>query len=176
MWMTSCTGSAWGGFRGFWKSHLSWVPDSEEECWPSLAHRGLVSGAHVVSGGWKSQVYLSPYVEKPFNSKVIKSFVPELRSRKSLLCFRIPMFYVYMLWTFYVHFTYTLHGYVTCWPTRKELHQCCADTGYCQEDLRIAIKDRDWRRERERERDNSVVLARLVDADEWITFVKARIL
>ena len=25
--------------------------------------------------------YLSPYVEKPFNSKVIKSFVPELRSR-----------------------------------------------------------------------------------------------
>ncbi len=24
---------------------------------------------------------LSPYVEKPFNSKVIKSFVPELRSR-----------------------------------------------------------------------------------------------
>ena len=26
--------------------------------------------------------YLSPYVEKPFNSKVIKSFVPELRSRK----------------------------------------------------------------------------------------------
>ena len=26
---------------------------------------------------------LSPYVEKPFNSKIIKSFVPELRSRKS---------------------------------------------------------------------------------------------
>ena len=26
--------------------------------------------------------YLSPYIEKPFNSKVIKSFVPELRSRK----------------------------------------------------------------------------------------------
>ena len=34
---------------------------------------------------------LSPYVEKPFNSKVIKSFVPELRSRK-----RIPVFYIYM--------------------------------------------------------------------------------
>ena len=27
-------------------------------------------------------VYLSPYVEEPLNSKVIKSFVPELRSRK----------------------------------------------------------------------------------------------
>ena len=35
---------------------------------------------------WKSQNrkngYLSPYVEEPLNSKVIKSFVPELRSRK----------------------------------------------------------------------------------------------
>ena len=51
--------------------------------------------------------YLYPYVEKPFNSKVIKSFVPELRSRKYFSCFGIPMFYVYMLWTFYVHFTYS---------------------------------------------------------------------
>ena len=32
--------------------------------------------------------YLSPYVEKPYNSKVIKSFVPELRSRKCFLVFR----------------------------------------------------------------------------------------
>ena len=37
---------------------------------------------------------LSPYVEKPFNSKVIKSFVPELRSRKWFLCFGIPMLYM----------------------------------------------------------------------------------
>ena len=57
--------------------------------------------------------YLSPYVEKPFNSKVIKSFVPELRSRKCFSCFGIPMFCVYMLWTFYVRFTYPYHGYVT---------------------------------------------------------------
>ena len=49
---------------------------------------------------------LSPYVEKPLNSKVIKSFVPELRSGKCFSCFGIPMFYVYMLWTFYVRFTY----------------------------------------------------------------------
>ena len=34
---------------------------------------------------------LSPYVKKPLNSKVIKSFVPELRSRKCFLCFGIPM-------------------------------------------------------------------------------------
>ena len=37
---------------------------------------------------------LSPYVEKPFNSKVIKSFVPELRSRKYFSCFGIPMLYM----------------------------------------------------------------------------------
>ena len=42
-------------------------------------------------------MYLSPYVEEPLNSKVIKSFVPEQRSRKCFSCFEIPMFYVYML-------------------------------------------------------------------------------
>ena len=45
-------------------------------------------------GRWKSQhkkiVPLSPYVEKLLNSKVIKSFVPELRS-KYFLCFGISM-------------------------------------------------------------------------------------
>ena len=29
------------------------------------------------------------------------------------MCFGIPMFYVYMLWTFYVRFTYPYHGHVT---------------------------------------------------------------
>ena len=52
----------------------------------------------------RKNVYLSPYVKGPLNSKVIKSFVPELRSRKCFSCFVIPMFYVYMLWTFYVLF------------------------------------------------------------------------
>ena len=46
-----------------------------------------------------------PYVET-FNSKVIKGFIPELRSRKCFSCFGIPMFYVYMLRTFYEGFTY----------------------------------------------------------------------
>ena len=48
----------------------------------------FVSGAHVVWSRWKSQVYLSPYVEKPLNSKVIKGFVPE-QSRK---CFCVSGF------------------------------------------------------------------------------------
>ena len=42
-----------------------------------------MSGAHVLGGdGWgangKIRCTSLPYVEKPFNSKVIKSFVPEL--------------------------------------------------------------------------------------------------
>ena len=50
-------------------------------------------------------MYLSPYVEEPLNSKIIKSFVPELRSHKCFSCFEIPLFYVYMLWTFHARFT-----------------------------------------------------------------------
>ena len=68
-------------------------------------------------GRWKSQnrkkVYLSPYVEEPLYSNVIKSFVLELRSRKCFSCFEIPMFYVYMLRTFYIHFAHPYHGYGT---------------------------------------------------------------
>ena len=87
-----------------WEKGFSWVLASEEYSWLSgLAEiRPIVcSGVQrVVVGGWrKSQyrkiVYHSPYVEKPFNSKVIKSFVPELRSRKCFSCFAIPMFYIY---------------------------------------------------------------------------------
>ena len=115
MWMTSCTGSARGGFRGFWKKSVSWVLRSEEEGWLSLARQASGGDTCVDRGRWKSQnrknVYLSPYVEKPLNSKVIKSFAPELKSRKCFSCFGIPMFYVYMLRTFYARFIY--QGYVT---------------------------------------------------------------
>ena len=52
-----------------------------------------------VGGRWKSQnrknVHLSPYVEEPLNSKVIKTFVPEQRSCKCFSCFEIPVFYLY---------------------------------------------------------------------------------
>ena len=55
----------------------------------------------MVVGRWKSQhrkiVSLSPRVEKPFNSKVIKSFVPELRSRVCFLSFGILMLSIYEL-------------------------------------------------------------------------------
>ena len=65
-------------------------------------------------GGWWSdgivvieRLCLSlPFVEKLFNSKVIKSFVPELRSRQ-VFFFYVSGFLlsIYELLTFYVHFT-----------------------------------------------------------------------
>ena len=110
MWMASCTRSACGGFWGFWKSELVEFLARRKKVdfrWLTMA---LWRVPHMVWGRWKSQhrknVYLSPYVKKPLNSKVIKSFVPELRSRKCFSCFGISMFYVYMLWTFYVCFPY----------------------------------------------------------------------
>ena len=39
---------------------------------------------------------LSPYVEEPLNSKVIKSFVPEQRSRQVLFVFRDSYVLCYM--------------------------------------------------------------------------------
>ena len=48
---------------------------------------------------WKSQnrknVYLSPFVKEPLNSKVIKSFESEQRSHYVFFVFRDPMFYLY---------------------------------------------------------------------------------
>ena len=113
-----------GGFGGFWKSQLSWELDTEREESTFGARRGQTNlratgAARDVGSRWKSQnrknVYLSPYVEKPFNAEVIKSFVPELRSRKCFSCFGIPMFYVYIYEHYecfayryeYVHFTYS---------------------------------------------------------------------
>ena len=57
----------------------------------------MAGATRVVGADGKASIErlcLSPYVEKPLNSKVIKSFVPELRSRKCFLCFGIPLFYV----------------------------------------------------------------------------------
>ena len=117
MWMMSCTRSArarriWGIF----KKSVSWVESSrvlsrEKSVDFRLLTEALRRCRMIWGGGrWKSQnrmnVYLSPYVEEPLNSKLIKSFVPELRSRKCFSCFEIPIFYVYMRYEHYIHFTY----------------------------------------------------------------------
>ena len=119
MGMTSCTGSVRGGFWGFEKIQLT--SSVRRRGWLSELAVALRWVSHMVAvcvwgGRWKSLhrkiVYLAPYVEKPFNSKVIKCFVPELRSRK---CFCVSGF-LCALWTFYVFFTYPFHGYVTFVP------------------------------------------------------------
>ena len=105
--MTSRTGSARGGF---WEILKKSVELRTRHRTRRVDFRGSQKpdefaryGRRTRWGGgrWKSQnrknVYLSPYVGEPLNSKVIKSFVPELRSRKCFSCFGIPMFYVYML-------------------------------------------------------------------------------
>ena len=111
--MISCTGSARRILRDLKKS-VSWVESCLERRQLSfVCSRRPCDGCHTcwVGGRWKSlnrkNVYLSPYIEEPLNSKVIKSFVSELRSRKCFSCFEIPMFYLYMLWTFYVRFTHS---------------------------------------------------------------------
>ena len=93
-----------GEFWEIWKSQFT-SPVTGEDGWLLLARGSLGQVPHEMVGGgwgwgwygrWKSQnrknVYLSPYVKEPLNSKVIKSFVPELRSRKCFSCFEIPIF------------------------------------------------------------------------------------
>ena len=109
---------ACGGFGGFWKSQLvefclgrrrlTFACSPKPGQWPC-------GGTTRVGVGCDGKVLIErmcislPYVET-FNSKVIKGFLPELRSRKCFSCFEIPMFYVYMLWTFYVRFPYSCMG------------------------------------------------------------------
>ena len=113
--MTSRTGNArriWGDFEKV--SELRWdLSRGKTVGFRLLAEArpvAFVAGAtRVGEDRWKSQnrkiVPLSPYVEKPLNSKVIKSFVPEQRSRKCFSNFEIPMFYLYE--TLYVYFTHS---------------------------------------------------------------------
>ena len=97
----------------FWKSQLVELrPASGEDDWLSLSHE--------MEERWKSQnrknVYISLYFEEPLNSKVIKSFVPELRSRYVFFEFRdsyvLCYIYVYFTSVCYVHFT---HGRIWLW-------------------------------------------------------------
>ena len=118
--VTPRTGSARRILRILKKS-VELSPVSGEDGWLSLARGGLATGAHEMGCRWKSQnrknVYLSPYVE-PLNSKVIKSFVPELRSRKCFSCFEItPMFDVYI----YKHYMSISHIRIWLWYTTRSV-------------------------------------------------------
>ena len=99
-----------GGFWGFWKSHLvefclgrrrlAFACSPKPGQWPCGGYHTCWEGFR-----WKSQnrknMYLSPYVEEASNSKVIKSFVPELRSR----VFRVSRF----LCSMYICFEHSMY-------------------------------------------------------------------
>ena len=107
--VTSRTGSA-RRIWGIWRKLVELRPAPGEDGWLSLARRGLGLVSHEMGGSrWKSQsrkiVPLSPYVEEPLNSKVIKSFVPEQRSRYVFFEFRDSC--LLSLWTFDLRFTYS---------------------------------------------------------------------
>ena len=112
MWMTSCTGSARGGFGGFWWKSVELILAVRRRRVTFASSQRPCGGCHTCWGWADGKVIIEtlcislPYVET-FNSRGIKGFVPELRSRKCFSYFGIPMFYVYMLWTFYVRFTYS---------------------------------------------------------------------
>ena len=110
-------------FGRFWKSQ--WVElrqETEREGLTFACSWRPWAGVTRDKGGgrWKGQnrkiVPLSPYVEKPLNSKVIKSFVPELWSRKCFSCFEIPMFYVIYIYIYiYEHYMSIAHIRIWLW-------------------------------------------------------------
>ena len=57
----------------------------------------------------RKNVYLSPYVEEPLNSKVIKGFVPELRCRYVVFKFRDSYVLCYIYIYIYEHYMSILH-------------------------------------------------------------------
>ena len=119
--MTSCTGSVGGGFWGIWEKSVSWVSCLGRRRLTFACGRYrtwcVADGNIVIERLCRSL----PHVEKPFNSKVIKSFVPELRSRKCFLCFGIPMLSICALWTLWTFcvpvwiclFQISMYSYVT---------------------------------------------------------------
>ena len=106
-----------GGFGEILKKSVSWDKTPDELRWDlprgktvgfRLLAETFVAGATRVGGvDEKARIErkcLSPYVEEPLNSKVIKSFVPELRSR--YVFFELRDSDVLSLWTFDVRFTH----------------------------------------------------------------------
>ena len=122
-------------FGRFWKSQLVELRlDTGRDGWLSLASGGLGKVSHEMGGGGADEkarierlcLSLSLSLvrsKKTLNSKVIKSFVLELRSRKCFSCFEIPMFYVIYKWTFCISVSgYGAHFF--CGFKSIDPHQC----------------------------------------------------
>ena len=65
---------------------------------------------------------LSPYVEEPLNSKVIKSFEPELRSRYVFFEFRDSYVLCYIYIYIYEQYMSISHIAVSGYVTKGECH------------------------------------------------------
>ena len=107
---------------------------------------GLAVGARMVASRWKSQhrkiVYHSPYVGKPLNSKVIKSFVPELRNR----VFRVSGFRYY-LYMSYEYSMYISHIHVwLCYKNRSvSIQPIAREIGGFISFLRVLFRKWKWK-------------------------------
>ena len=103
---------------GIWEKSGSRVFASEKEGWLSLARRGLATGA-ARGGKADGKVVIKrlclslPYVEKLFNSKVIKSFVKFFVFQDSYVIYMYGHYERFAYRYEYVYFTYPYHGYVT---------------------------------------------------------------
>ena len=109
--MTSRTGSARRVLGDFTKvSELRWDLPRKKTVGFRLLAETFVAGATRVGGGADEKARIEilclslPYVKEPLNSKVIKSFVPEQRSRQVFFVFGDS--YVLSLWTFDWRFTH----------------------------------------------------------------------
>ena len=111
------------GFWEFWKSQLAELSSaSGEDGWLSLARRsqasGLVAGTTHVGRGADGKVIIErlfislPYVET-FDSKVIKGFIPELRSRYVFFVFRDSYVLCIYVMNILCIFHMSMYGYVT---------------------------------------------------------------
>ena len=93
-----------GGFGGFWRKLVELSLAVRRRRLTFASSQWPCGGCHTCWGGTDGKVIIErlcislPYVDT-FNSKVIKGFVPKLRSCKCFSCFGIPMFYVYVIYT-----------------------------------------------------------------------------
>ena len=131
-------------------------PASVEDGWFSLARGDFCGGCHTcwVGGGGrrKSQnrkiVLLPPYVKEPLNSKVIKSFVPERRSRYVFLEFRDSYvrcyIYIYIYIYIYMNICNNRSDVKRCnvreFPIRKENEQLIFFFFFVDGDIPFAFK------------------------------------
>ena len=109
----------WGRFWGFWRKSVSWELDTEREGSTFGSRWGQTNlcamGATCIGVGKASieKLCISLSCVKTFNSKVIKDFVPELRSRRVFFVFRDS----YVLCIYVMNILCTFHkfmyGYVT---------------------------------------------------------------